>query len=198
MCRGSVMLQEFLTQHSVWWLVFYYVLVYLFSLGLIWLYVLSPVSLFSYCMFRFLPCLCLLNMLFMLLCLHRVSLSSIALYVSWCLYLPFCPFLLLSPFVSRLFFLFTSPPLVSHFMSPLSVMCHFESLTPHAQYVQFTSSCLVIVSSCPSSACVSSSFVMCIQVVFVIHFWSGCLLSSCHVSKFPCSRYPHTHTRFHV
>lgn len=123
------------------------------------------------------------------------------------LHCPLCLMMSLSPFlslslalslcVSSLLLVYISP-LVSHFMSPLSVMCHFESLTPHAQYVQFTSSCLVIVSSCASSACVSSSFVMCIQVVFVIHFRSGCLLSSCHVSKFPCSRYPHTHSRFHV
>lgn len=104
--------------------------------------------------------------------------------------------LALSLCVSSLLLVYISP-LVSHFMSPLSVMCHFESLTPHAQYVQFTSSCLVIVSSCPSSTCVSSSFVtlMCIQVVFVIHFWSGCLLSSCHVhAMFPSFHVPGIHT----
>lgn len=105
---------------------FYYVLVYLFSLGFIWLYVLSPVSLFSSCMFRFLPCLCLLNMLFMLLCLHRESLSSvfrsplpfmshdvfISLFVPFSCSLPLC--LVSSSCLHLSLF---------HFMSPLSVMC---------------------------------------------------------------------------
>lgn len=59
--------------------------------------------------------------------------------------------------------------------------------------VYFLLSCYCVKLHQLCSACVSSSFVtlMCIQVVFVIHFRSGCLLSSCHVSMFQVSTHPH-------